>query len=90
MNEELEQLDEAARVKIVKVRIRGGKIQRRKRVSAVGGYTMRGGKLTRMSPAERRARRLGQRRGKLKRRAKMALTKIKRKRSLIKRQRLGL
>ena len=84
-----EQLDEA-RFKIVKARIRGGKIQRRKKVSNVPGMTFRGGKLTRMSPAERRRRKMGQRKGKMKRRAKMTRTLMKRKRSLQKRRNLGL
>lgn len=79
-----------ARVKIVKARIRGGKIQRRKKVSNVKGYTMRGGKLTRMSAAERLKRKQGQRRGKMKRRAKAARALMKRKRSLRRRQSLGL
>lgn len=80
---------EKARVKIVKLRIRGGKIQRRKKVSTVPGMTLRGGKLTRMSPTERRNRRMGQRRGKIKRRVKLQRTLMKRKRSLLKRKRLG-
>lgn len=84
-----EMLDEA-RIKIVKVRIRQGKIQRRKKVSNVKGYTFRGGKLTRMSPTERRRRRMGQRRGKIKRRAKLARTRIKMKRSLRRRASLGI
>jgi hypothetical protein len=79
-----------ARVKIVKARIRNGKVQRRKKVSNVKGYTMRGGKLTRMTPAERRRRKLGQKRGKIKRRAKMSRTRQKRKVALRKRKMLGL
>lgn len=79
-----------ARVKIVKARIRGGKIQRRKKVANVKGYTMRGGKLTRMSAAERLRRKQSQRRGKIKRRAKAARALMKRKRSLRRRQSLGL
>lgn len=85
-----ESLDEAQRVKIVKARIRGGKIQRRKRVSNVKGFTLRGGKLTRMSAAERRRRKMGQRRGKIKRRAKMNRILMKRQRSLRKRASIGL
>jgi hypothetical protein len=88
MNEE-ETLEEA-RIKIVKARIRGGKIQRRKKVSNVPGMTFRGGKLTRMSPAERRRRKMGQRKGKMKRRAKMVRALMKRRRSLQKRRTLGL
>lgn len=78
------------RIKIIKARIRGGKIQRRKRVSNVPGMTLRGGRLKRMSPTERRNRRMGQKRGKMKRRAKLARTLQKRKRSLMKRKVLGL
>lgn len=84
-----EQLDEA-RVKIVKARIRGGKIQRRKKVSNVEGYKVQGGQLKRMSPVEKRNRKLGQRRGKIKRRAKLTRTLMKRQKSLRKRQSLGI
>ena len=92
---ELEQLDEAnvqkmGRVKLIRARVRGGKVQRRKKVSAVKGYTIRGGKLTRMSAKEKLDRKRGARRGKIKRKAKMARALIKRKRSLRKRASLGL
>ena len=87
--EETEQIDEA-RFKIVKARIRGGKVQRRKKVSTQPGMTFRGGKLIRMSPAERRKRKLGARKGKMKRRGKMAMIKRKRQMSIRKRERLGL
>ena len=80
----------SARVKIIKARIRNGKIQRRKKVSNVSGFTLRGGKLTKMSPAERRKRKLGAKRAKIKRRAKMSRTLQKRKRSLMKRKALGI
>jgi len=78
------------RKKLVKARVRGGKVQRRKVVSGVKGYTIRGGKLTRMSSAERLRRRIAQRKGKVKRRAKLARALIKRKRSLRRRKSLGL
>jgi len=78
------------RKKLIKARVRGGKVQRRKVVSAVKGYTIRGGKLTRMSATERLRRRISQRKGKIKRRAKMARALIKRKRSLRKRSTLGI
>lgn len=87
---EEENLDEAQRIQIVRARIRGGKIQRRKKVSNVPGFTFRGGKLTRMSPSERRRRKMGQRRGKIKRKAKMNRAMMKRKRSLMKRRAIGL
>ena len=83
-----EQIDEA-RVNIVKVRIRGGKVQRRKKVSNVPGMTFRGGSLVRMSPAERRKRKLGAKRAALKTRTKKSQILRKRKMSLMKRQRLG-
>jgi hypothetical protein len=78
------------RKKLIRARVRGGKVQRRKVVSAVKGYTIRGGKLTRMTAAERLRRRISQRKGKMKRRAKMARALIKRKRSLRKRSTLGI
>lgn len=82
LSDEEKQLIEAARFRIVPVRIRRGKIQRRRKVSKIGGYTFRGGKLKKMSPKERRNRRISQRRGKIKRRAKMSRSLIKRKRSM--------
>lgn len=95
--EEVEQLDEASRnitkqgrTNIVKLRVRGGKVQRRKKVSAVKGYTIRGGKLKRMSMQERLRRKRGQRRGKIKRKAKMARALMRRKRSMRRRSSLGL
>jgi hypothetical protein len=78
------------RTKVVKVRIRGGKVQRRRKVSAVKGFTLRGGKLVRMSPAERIRRKMGARKAKVKRRAKLARSLIKRRRSLMKRKSMGL
>lgn len=89
VNEEEEQLDEA-RVNIVKARVRGGKVQRRKKISNVEGMTIRGGQLKRMSAAERRRRKMGARKGKMKRKAKMARALLKRKRSLQRRKSLGL
>lgn len=83
-------LDEAARFKIVRARIRNGKVQRRKKVATADGYTFRGGKLKRMSVRERRNRRMAQRRAKIKRRAKLGRALRKRKLSLIKRKRLGV
>lgn len=79
-----------ARINIVKARIRGGKVQRRKKVSNVPGMTIRDGKLTRMSPAERRRRKMGARKAKIKARAKKSQALRKRKLSLMKRKRLGI
>jgi hypothetical protein len=78
------------RTNIVRARVRGGKVQRRKKVSAVKGYTVRGGKLTRMPSSERLKRKIAQRKAKIKRKAKTARALIKRKRSLRKRKSLGL
>ena len=78
------------RTKIVRVRIRKGKIQRRKKLSGVKGWTFRGGKLTRMSPLERRNRKVAAKRSKFKRRAKMRQSLRKRQMSLRKRRAMGL
>lgn len=78
------------RTKLVKVRIRKGKIQRRQKLSAVKGYTIRGGKMTRMMPMERRNRKLAARRSKFKRRAKLRQSLRKRRMSLRKRTAMGL
>jgi len=78
-----------ARIKLVKLRIRNGQVQRRKKVSNVPGFTLRSGKMTRMSPTERRNRKMGAKRGKIKRRTKMVQILRKRQRSVLKRKRLG-
>lgn len=78
------------RRKLIRARVRGGKVQRRKVFSAVKGYTIRGGKMVRISPTERLKRKIGARKAKIKRRAKLARALIKRKRSLRKRASLGL
>lgn len=75
-----------SRIKRVKVRIRGGKVQRNVRKSGVTGMTLRGGRLVRMSAAEKRHRKLGAKRGKMKRRASRARALMKRRRSM---RRLG-
>lgn len=78
------------RIKRVRVRIRAGKVQRNVRVSNVRGFTMRGGKLVKMSAIERLHRKRGARRGKVKRRAKAARIRMKMMRSLRKRHSMGL
>lgn len=94
-NIDLDELEEGnimkmGRTKMIRVRIRGGKIQRRKKLSAVKGYTTRGGKLVRMSPVERRNRKMASRRSKFKRRAKLRQALRKRKMSLRRRSAMGL
>lgn len=78
------------RMKLVRVRIRKGKIQRRRKVSGVKGFTFRGGKMIRMSPMERRNRKMAARRSKFKRRAKLGQALRKRKMSLRRRSSMGL
>jgi hypothetical protein len=78
------------RLKVVRVRIRNGKVQRRKKLSAIKGYTTRNGKLVRMSPMERRNRKLSARRSRFKRRAKLRQSLRKRKMSLRRRGAMGL
>ena len=78
------------RTKMIKVRIRNGKIQRRKKLSAVKGYTIRDGKLTRMTPMERRHRKMAAKRSKFKRRAKLRQSLRKRRMSDRKRTAMGL
>jgi hypothetical protein len=89
------ELDEAnlqkmGRTKLFRIRIRGGKVQRRKKVSSVPGYTFRGGKMVRMSASERRKRKLGARKAKFKRRSKMSQILRKRRMSLRKRKAMGV
>jgi hypothetical protein len=78
------------RMKLVRIRVRGGKIQRISKVSAVKGYTVRGGKLTRMSSQERSRRKMAANKAKFKRRAKMRQSIIKRQRSLRRRKAMGV
>ena len=78
------------RTKMVRVRIRKGKVQRRVKKSAVPGYTIRGGKMIRMSAIERRHRKMAARRSKFKRRAKMKQSLRKRRMSLRRRTAMGL
>lgn len=91
---DLTNLDEATRWKIVKVRIRNGKVQRRKKVSTIPGFTFRKkGDHTvfmRMPQAERIHRRIGARRAKIKRRSKRTRIAMRQKRSLLRRRGLGL
>jgi hypothetical protein len=83
-------IQKMGRTKLIKVRIRKGKVQRRKKFSAVKGYTIRDGKLTRMMPTERRNRKMAARRSKFKRRAKLRQAMRKRKLSLRRRTAMGL
>jgi hypothetical protein len=90
MSEAVRNVMKIGRTKTFRVRVRKGKIQRRKKLSAVKGWTIRGGKMTRMSPIERRNRKMGARRSKTKRRAKLGQSLRKRIMSLRKRRAMGL
>lgn len=83
-------VQQMGRTKMIRVRIRKGKVQRRKKFSAIKGYTIRGGKLTRMLPQERRHRKMAARRAKFKRRGKLRQSLRKRKQSMRKRKAMGL
>jgi hypothetical protein len=80
----------AGRVKVVRVRVRGGKMQTRKKFSAIKGYTIRGGKMVRMSSQEQQKRRLGAVKSRYKRRAKLQQALRKRQRSIGKRKAMGI
>ena len=66
-------------------RVRGGKIQRRKKVSSVQGYRFQDGRLVRMSSREKLNRKRSQRKGAIKRRSTVASSLRKRKISIRKR-----
>jgi hypothetical protein len=83
-------IQKIGRTKVVRVRVRAGKVQRRKKLSSVQGYVYRGGRLMRMSPLERRRRKMGARRAKIKRRSKLNQILRKRRISLRKRASLGV
>lgn len=83
-------IQKMGRTKLVRVRVRNGKVQRRKKLSNVKGFTYRGGKLVRMSPMERRNRKMAARRVKIKLRSKRSQILRKRKLSLRRRKAMGL
>ena len=90
-----DELDEAnvlrqGRTKLIRVRIRQGKVQRRVKKSAIKGFVFRGGKLTRMTPMERRHRKMAARRSKIKRKSKLRQSIRKRFRALQRRKSMGL
>jgi len=78
------------RVVLIRRRIRKGKLQRNIRRSAVKGFTLRRGKITRIPVAKRIHMRIVQRRAARKRKAHLQQTLRKRKLSLRKRKALGI
>ena len=83
-------IQKMGRTKLIRVRIRKGKVQRRVKKSSVAGFTIRGGRLVRMSPLERRRRKLAARRSKFKRRAKLKQSLRKRALAIRRRKAMGL
>lgn len=87
-------IDEDSRWKLVRARVRDGKIQRRKKVSALPGFTFRkkGAAVIfmRIPVGERIRRKRGAKRGRIKRRGKEGRANLKRRRSMSKRNSLGL
>jgi hypothetical protein len=76
--------------KIVRVRVRGGQIQKGKKFAASKGYTIRNGKIVRMSPQEIQKRKAGARKAKMKRRSTMQQALRKRRLSLKRRKVIGI
>lgn len=90
-----EQLAEAnvmrqGRTLVIRRRIRKGKVQRMVRKSAVKGFTLRRGKITRIPVAKRIKMRIVQRRAARKRKAHLQTTLRKRKLSMRKRKAMGI
>jgi hypothetical protein len=78
------------RTKLIRMRVRNNKVQRRKKLSNVKGYTIRGGNVVRLSSMEHRHRLLGARRAKIKNRSKKNQILRKRRISLRKRKAMGI
>lgn len=78
------------RTVLIRRRIRKGKLQRNIRRSAVKGFTLRHGKITRIPVAKRIHMRIVQKRASRKRKAHMQQTLRKRKLSMRKRKALGI
>jgi len=77
------------RIKRVKIRFRNGRPQRNVKVGNVKGFRLNKGRLVRMSATEKLHRKRGARKGKIKRRAKLARSIIKRTRTLKRRHSMG-
>lgn len=78
------------RIRVIKARMRNGKIQRRKKVSNVPGMKLIGGQLKRMTASERRARKLGAKKAARTGRGKRSQALRRRKMTLAKKSRLGI
>lgn len=95
VTEEVKELTEAdvmrrGRIKIIRRRIRKGKLQRNIKKSAVKGFTIKKGKMTRIPATQRIRMRMKARRAAIKRRGKLQQALRKRKISLRKRKAMGI
>lgn len=95
VTEETEELTEAdvmrrGRIKIIRRRIRKGKLQRNIKKSAIKGYTIKQGKMTRIPSSQRIRMKMKARRAAIKRRGKLQQALRKRKISLRKRKAMGI
>lgn len=81
---------EKVRFRIVRARIRDGKIQRRKKLSNIKGFEFKGRRFVKIPPRELLNRRRGARRAKFKRKAKRAQINRNLHRSLRRRRSIGL
>lgn len=70
-------------------RIRGGQVQRRKKVTSKSGYKIKDGKAVRMKSSERLKRKRAARKAAKKRKGKKSQIQRQRKKSMKKRQRKG-
>jgi hypothetical protein len=77
-------------IRISRIRIRAGKVQRRVKRSALKGYKLSHGRIKRMTSLEKRHRMMGAKRAKIKMRSKRSSINRKRKMSLRKRHSMGL
>lgn len=80
----------SGRIKVIRRRIRKGKLQRNIRKAAIKGFMIKKGKVTRIPAAQRLRMRLKARRAVIKRRAKLQQSLRKRKMSLRKRKAMGI
>jgi hypothetical protein len=78
------------RMKVVRVRVRNGVVQRQKKLSNMKGYREHDGKVVRMSPEEKRRRKQGARKARSKRRAHRAQAHRHLLQSLRKRRNAGI
>lgn len=75
--------------KVVRLRVRKGKVIRGKKIAAKKGFKVKGGKIVKMSSQELRNRQLATRKARIKIRAKLGQSSIKKRMTLNRRRSLG-